>query len=181
MTLKELIQRAIAMAQPGLDPLARAAIEIAAEAQVLPVFGDLSEELASKPSTRHLLARIKTVNVVNGSVALPDDVLTAYACEAQLFDPDEPDTVFSRTDWADFLSQQLDDRLGHFLINEGTLFVVDPGDQYVHGIGPTRELRLIIPCTLEVPALNNQIAAPAEILDMLLERLAASLRAGFTK
>jgi hypothetical protein len=181
MMLKELIQRAIDIAQPGIDPLVRAVVELTAEPLLPVVFGEVGDELASHPSTRHLLRRIKTVNVVNGSVALSDDVLTAYACESLLFDPDALDEIYSLTNWQDFLSGQLDSRLGHFLINEGTLFVVDPGSQYVHSAGPTKDYRLVTPCSLVVPGIAVEVDVPEEVTDLIIKRLAQSLRAGFTK
>lgn len=181
MILREIIQRAVEIAQPSVDAATRIAIELAAEPLLPVVFGEISDELAGNSMTRHLLRRVKDVNVASGSAALPDDVLTAYACEASLFDPDESDRLYARTDWPDFLSGQLDERLGHFLVNEATIFVVEPGSQYAHGSGPTSTYKLVIPCSLEIPAIANEVDAPAEVTDLIIKRLAQSLRAGFTK
>src|SRR5687767_6244887 len=181
MTLRELIQRAIDMAQPGVDPLARAVIELTVEPLLPVVFGKVGEELASLASTRHLLRRTKTVAVANGTVALTDDVLTVYACEASLFDHDDPNQLYSRTDWPDLLSGQLDSRLGHFLIDGQTLRVVAPNSQFDPDNGPSGDFRLFIPCSPEIPTIDAQVDVPAEVTDLLIERLAGALRAGFTK
>lgn len=175
MTLKELIQRAVEIAI-GSRPVDRTAIELAAEPLLPVVFGEVGDELAASPMTRHLLRRTKTVNLVNGTVALSSDVLTAYACEATLFDPDDTTKVYSRTDWSDLLSGQLDSRLGHWLVDEDDLKVVEPGSQYNPASGATLDLRLIIPCSPVVPAaITDQVDVPPEVIDLLIKRLAQAL------
>jgi hypothetical protein len=176
MILRELIQRAVEIAikdMPGLD---RTSLAIAAEPLVPIAFAAVGVELARSSSTRHLLRRTKDLAVVDGTVALPDDVLTEYACEASLFDPADLSKLYSRSEWPDLLSAQLDGRLGHFVIDGALLTVVEPDQQYAVGEGVSADLKLIISCTPEVPGLDAAVAVPEEIIDLLVQRLGQSLR-----
>jgi hypothetical protein len=177
MTLRELIQRAVDIAVQGVPTTVdRSTVETTAEPLLPIVFGDVGHELAQSPRTRHILRRTKTVNVVDGNSAIPDDVLTEYACEAILYDPTDPLKGYSLTPREALIGGQLDDRLGHFLIENGVLTVVEPDTQFDPNSGPDISLRLIIPCAPEIPALDDDIAVPAEITDLLLSRLSQALK-----
>lgn len=176
MTPRELIQRAVEIAIQGVPGIDRAAAEIAAEPLLLIVFGEVGRELAASDRTRHILRRVKTLDVVDGEVAIPDDVLTEYTCEATLYDPADVAKRYSLATWSDFINGVLDSRLGHFIINEGVLTVVEPDSQWEPTAGPTLTVHLAIPCAPEVPAIDTEIAVPAEITDMIVDRLVRALK-----
>lgn len=177
MTLKELIERAIELAVAGLPGVDSAAVEIAAEAALPTVFGRVGERLAGAPNTRHLLRRVKLLAVVNGTVDLPDDVLARYACEASLYDPADNTKRYSLVDWSSLVDSQLDMRLGYFAMDNGVLTVVEPDSSYDPNSGPTLAVRLAIPCAPVVPAaLATEIDVHSEVIDYLIEALAAALK-----
>lgn len=177
MILRELIQRALDIAMQGMNsPALRTTAELAVEPLLPVVFGQLSTELASKPSTRHLLRRTKSVTVTDGVGPLTDDVLTEYARESVLYDPTDIPKVYVLTDWDVLVRGDLDSRLGHFVIDGQSLTVVEPGSEYDAAASPDIDLKLTIPCSLEVPALAADIGEPAEVTDMLIARLAAALK-----
>ena len=176
MILRELIQRAVDIATTGMDsPVLRTTAEFAVEPLLLVVFGQLSTELASHPNTRHLLRRTKSVTITDGTGPLSDDVLTEYAKESVLYDPDDIPKVYVLTSWDVLVRGDLDTRLGHFVIDGQALTVVEPGSEYDSTAGPDIALKLTIPCALTVPAIDADIGEPAELTDMLIARLAAAL------
>lgn len=177
MTLKEFIQRAIEMAsQNAVDPVNRTAMEVAAEPLLTTVFGEVGDELAASPTAHHLLRRVKSLNVVDGAVTLPDDVLTEYACESSLYDPADVTKRYSLISWSDLIYNVLDQRLGHFAISGDQLVVVEPDSSYDPDTGPTLTVRFAIPCTPVVPVnITDDIEVSAEVLDRLLNRMAARL------
>jgi len=178
MTLKELIQRALEIAGEGItDPQIRTSMEDAVEAMLPVVFSEVGASLAGNSGTRHMLRRSKILNVVNGTVTLPSDVLAEFDFEATLYDPADITKRYSRAGWPDITSQQLDERLGHFIINEGVLTVIEPDSQYDPNAGPTLTVHLAIPCTPEVPAgINDAVAVTDAVIDILIARLARALR-----
>lgn len=177
MILRELIQRSLDIAAQGMDsPVLRSTAEVAAEPLLPVVFGQLSVELAGRSATRHLLRRSKNIVVTDGVGPLTDDVLTEYARESALFDPDDLTKTYSLVNWDVLLRGELDSRLGHYLIDGQSLTVVEPGDEYISTGGPDIDLKLVIPCSLAVPAIGADIGEPAEVTDMLIARLAAALR-----
>lgn len=177
MILRELIQRALDIAMQGMDsPVLRATAELAVEPLLPVVFGQLSTELASRPATRHLLRRTKDVVIADGAGPLTDDVLTEYARESTLFDPDDTTKIYVLTSWDVLVRGDLDQRLGHFVIDGQTLTVVEPDSEYDTASGVDISLKLVIPCSLVVPAIGTDIGEPAEVTDMLLARLAAALK-----
>lgn len=178
MTLKELIQRAIDTVVQGMDsPALRASVEAAVEAVLPVVFGRLSDELQASPDTRHLLRRTKDLPFVDGRITLTDDVLTAYLRESVLFDPDDTAKLYSLVEWHDLVRGVLDERLGHYALERGSILaVVEPGSSFAFTSGDTVNLKLTTPCALDIPALNSNIDGPTELLDLLQERLVQALR-----
>lgn len=182
MILRELIQRALDIAMQGLNsPVLRATAESAVEPLLPVVFGQLSAELASKSSTRHLLRRTKDLTVTNGVAPVTDDMLTEYIREATLFDPADFSKIYSLADWDVLVRGGLDSRIGHFAMSEGNITVVEPGSEYDPATSFDIALKLTIPCALAVPAIGVDIGEPAEVTDMLIARLAAALKPVVTK
>jgi hypothetical protein len=179
VTLQELVDKAISIASAGLPASLSPALsaDMIAEDLLESVFGEVAEQLARSPNTRHLLRRTKVLNVVDGEVTLPADVLTQYFSDASLYDPADVTKRYSIAEWPDLISGSLDPRLGHFIINEGLLTVVEPDQQFEANNGPTLTVRLTIACSPEVPAsAGNAIDARDEVVDRIVERLAQRLR-----
>lgn len=178
MTLLELVQRAIDIASLNKDTtVTRLAMEVAAEPLVLQAFRDVSANCARQEHKRTLLRRTKSLTLVNGAVALTDDVLTEYITDSNVIDPTDKTKRYSLTPWSQFITDELDLRLGHYAIEgETTLHVIEPGTPYDPAGGPTETLLLTTPCAVAVPtASGNAVVAPAEILDDLIAGLAAAL------
>lgn len=179
MILLELIQRSVAMAVQGMDsPVVRAAVETAVEPLVPVVFAQAGDELAKTERFRVLLRRTKQLAVVDGSVQLPDDVLSVYLDDAALIDPADTTKRYSLLPWHELVREQLDARLGHFAVEgEGTIHIVEPDTPYDPNAGPTTALALTIPCSPEVPAsITDEVDVPAEIIDWLIMKLALALK-----
>lgn len=177
MILRELIQRSLDIASQGMGtPVLATTAEIAVEPLLPVVFGQLSVELASRSTTRHLLRRTKDLTVADGVEVLTDDVLTEYVRESVLYDPADTAKVYVLTSWDVLVRGDLDSRLGHFVIDGQSLTVVEPGAEYDTTTGPDIALKLVIPCSLVVPTIDADIGEPAEVTDMLIARLAAALR-----
>lgn len=173
MILQELIDRAISIAtaaNPTLEPTA------VAEDLLLQVFAEVGAQAARDERLRHTLRRTKTVNVVNGSVVLPGDTLSAYIGDSVLIDPADRTKRYTYLPWDALLSEPLDARLGHYSIEgESVMWVVEPGDEYM-GDGPTAALNLTIPCVPEVPAsAGATIAVSEEVADLLVAALVRAL------
>lgn len=180
MTLQELIDRALSVAMIGQDPSTTPALnaDMFAEDLLPQVFGAVGERMAANERTRHLLRRNKTLVLVDGEIALPVDVLSAYITDSVLFDPADPSQPYSYLAWENFIRETLDTRLGHYsLQGESILHALGPGEAYDPNGGPDITLRLTIPCSPAVPAAaGDQLAVNAEIADELVTELARALR-----
>lgn len=175
MTLKELIQRAVDIANLKLTEASQA--EQAAEALLPAVFGSVATKAAGSPRLRTTLRRTKTVAVVSGAATLTDDVLTAYIDEANLIDPSDTTKLYSLVSWHLYTTGQLDERLGYFTIKGETLLHVrDPFETYDPSGGMSASLQLTVPCVPEIPALvTDDVNVTDEVADELITALAAAL------
>lgn len=179
MTLQELIDRALSVASAGLDPSVAQSLtnEIVAEDVLDIVFSEVGVQAARTERLRHTLRRTKVLAVVNGTVALSGDTLTAYIADSVLTDPDDTTKRYSYLAWESFVRDSLDSRLGHYSVQESVLAVVEPGAAYDPTTGPTLSLHLSLPCVPEVPALaTDTVAVSEEVADLLVERLAMALK-----
>lgn len=176
MTLKELIQRAVEIANQGLTEAA--ATEAAAEAHLPAVFHAVGVKAAANERLRTTLRRTKSLVFVSGAVSLPSDVLTAYITEGNLLDPIDKTKLYSLAPWDQLTTGTLDQRLGHFAIEgESTMHVVEPGNVYDPALGPDLSLLLTVPCIPAIPALiTGSIAVIDEVADDLTSTLAVALR-----
>lgn len=182
MILSELIQRAVDIASKSVDTaVTRLALETAAEPLLGIVFHEVSVDKARNEYKRSLLTRTKTLAVVNGSVAIPTDVLTEYMWDSHLIDTTAPTKRYSLTPWHQFITAALDRRLGHYSVEgESTLHVIEPATSYSPTSGPTETLLLSVPCVVVVPAATTDaIVARDEILDDLVRGLASALNTKF--
>lgn len=178
MTLQELVDRALTIASAGMEPSLSPTLnaEMLAEDVMPQVFAEVGVRLAHEERTRHLLRRLKTLAVVNGSVALSADVLSAYITDSVLFDPATITRLYAYLPWEYFSRETLDSRLGHYSVAESVLYVTQPGSNYVPGSGPTISLSLAIPCVPEVPALaTDNVIVTEEVADELTAALAKAL------
>lgn len=181
MILSELIQRAIDIASNSTDTaVTRLALEAAAEAELSIAFQEVSAVVASSVATRSLLRRTKSLSFVNGAVTVDSDVLTEYISEGNITDPTDKTKRYSLTPWNQFITDELDSRLGHFSIEgESTLHVIEPGTAYDPASGPTETLLLTVPCFVVVPAaISDPVLVRDEVLDNLIKALAVRLRPG---
>lgn len=181
MILQELIDRALSIATVGLDPATASLLadEVRAEDLLLTVFTQVGVQAAREERLRHTLRRTKTLNVVNGTVQLPSDVLSAYITDSVLYDPTDLTKRYAYLAPEHFVRERLDARLGHYsVVGESGVRVTEPGESYDPFTGPTVELHLTIPCVPEVPATaNDAIAVSDEVADDLVAALARELRA----
>lgn len=176
MTLKELIQRAVDIANQGLSEASHT--EQAAEAHLPAVFHAVGVQAASSFRLRTTLRRTKTLTPVIGVVTLTSDVLTAYIDEAILYDPADITKRYSLISWELMLAGQLDQRLGAFALQgESTLHIVEPFTIYDPISGPGQSLLLTTPCTPAIPTgLTNDVLVIDEVAQQLITALAAALR-----
>ena len=160
---------------PSLSPALNA--EMLAE-DILPVvFGEVGVRIAADERTRHLLRRAKTLAVVNGTVTLADDVLSAYITDSVLIDPTVLTRLYTYLPWEQFVREPFDSRLGHYSVQEFVLAVVQPGSAYSPTTGPSVSLSLTIPCVPEVPALaTDTVVVSAEVTDELISALARAIQ-----
>lgn len=179
MILSELIERALNMAMIGVvDAPLRASLEVALESLLPVVFGEVGDELAANERTRSLLRRTKDLAVVNGTVELAADTLTAFISESTLYDAADITKRYSLTSWDELVRGELDSRLGHYAMEgESTLRVVEPANTFAPASGPTIALKLTIPCSPVYPS-NPATAVDVndEVVDILIKRLALALR-----
>lgn len=181
MILSELIQRALDIASNGQDTsVTRLADEIAVEPQLLQVFDAVSRNTARNPAKRSLLRRTNSVTFVNGVGVLPQTILTPYLCESLLYDTAD---LTARYAWVSQFSELItthDMRLGYYSVNESSIYVVQPGANYVQGSGLSGALSLVTPCDIVVPAVAAAVVVRDELLEDLIAGLATALRAKAT-
>lgn len=180
MTVKELIQRAVSIARQGLPtPLPIDAMEAAAEPLLPIVFAEVGERAARDERLRRTLFRAKAFAFNGGPETLPSDVLTGYLDMSVLFDPDDPTKIYSWVPWNQFISTQLDTRLGYYTLEGESLrfHLVEPGIAFDPTTGPIITVTLYTPCSPEIPAtITEHIAVTGEVLDDLLAALSVALK-----
>lgn len=178
MVLRELIQRAVAVARPG-DPISQSVAEQTAEPLLITVFAAVGNKLAGNERTRSQLRRTKILNFVGGPVLLPTDVLSDYIDTANLLDPTDFTKIYSLAPWDQFTSTLLDQRLGYFALEgEGVIHVVEPFTFYNPAAEPTVLLNLTVPCVPVIPlAITDPVPVTDEVAEELVTALAQALRA----
>lgn len=171
MTLKELIERAIEIAGGGIS-------EKVAEPLLPSVFAEVGQKMAAQERTRTFLRRTQVLAFTAAPVTLANDVLTDYLDEGTLIDPTDLSKQYSLAPWDQFVSRQLDQRLGHFAVEgEMTLHVVEPGFVYDPTLEPTVTLQLTTPCDPVIPALfNSQVLVIDAVIPELINTLAVALK-----
>ena len=181
MIYQELIDRAITEAKRGLAPSVAAAFDEAediAEVLVPTVFAEFSAECARDEHRRTLLATTQDLTVTLGSATLPSDVLTEYFHEATLRDPSDLTKSYSFVPFNEFISGQLDQRLGYFTVELGRTFrMIEAGASFNESGGYTGTPKLTAPSAIPVPALAGAtVNVVDEIADDLVTALAMALR-----
>lgn len=179
MRYQDLLLAAVNNATRGMSPEQSAAIDAVGIADTLfpEVSQAVSETAAANESKRSLLRREKSLTLVAGAATLSDDVLVKFIADATLFDPTMLSRRYGWRDYPNFVRWN-DPRLGIFTVQGGTqLLVRDPGQQFTVPLVATGARTLVVPCSVEKPALaTDAVDAPAVIISDLTEALSEALR-----
>ncbi len=178
LTLQQLIDQAISIANRGVPPSTSPALsaEMIAEDLVGTVFQQVGQTVAADPTRRSLLRRTKTVAFAAGSATLTGDVLTQYLSESMLYDPTALSAVYSWIpQWEEFV-RMVDRRDGYYCVNESTIAVIQPNAVYSPSSGLSGNLSLVTPCAPAVPAAaTDAVVIRDELIDDLVMGLADAL------
>lgn len=164
-SLQAIIDRATDIAAGAVDgPLQDAAM--LAQSLLPEVLHSETEKSALDPYKRSIYKRVLSVTITNNVGDLPDEALTAYACEATV--TDENGDIASLLHYDNFVRSP-DTRLAHFAIRQGTEIHYLP----VGGGAYNDDIEVTIACVPEIPtAPTDEVVMPAEIVDDVVRALA---------
>jgi hypothetical protein len=183
LTKKIWIQKAVELANRGVDPSASALIDVdsAAEPLLENVLVELAREYVTK-GHEGLLPRLKkTIAFVNGTGALSDDVLQSCLEGSTLTDPTEASEnrkVYSYVpEWDDFIDAY-ERRIGYYCVPVSQVItIIEPDEDYDPVTGLTGNRELTIACVWTIPAgLDTDMGFPTEVEMDAIAKLAEALQ-----
>lgn len=178
MTLTEIIERAEQVAVAGLDP--RLLETIDAEAHVPGAFASLARRYAAEGKVSLLARSSKTLAFADGIAPVSDDVLQSCLHSSALTDTTDATKMYAFVpEWDDFVvAPTVDDRLGYYTLSaQGSMAVIEPGDEYESGVGLIGSLNLRTPCVWAVPSNpDTAVSVSAEVAGDMINMIAASVR-----
>lgn len=167
-TMQEIIDRATDIASGSIDVPLQAATMLA-ESLLPQVLHEQAGKSALDPYFHAVYRKTISITLTDNVGTLPDNVLTAYVCAAEVTDINGDHASYSP--YHNFLRSP-DPRLAHFTVKQGTELHYLP----VGGGDYDDDLEVVVPCAPEVPALaTDEVDMPPEVVDDVIGALAAKM------